>query len=212
MPRSRRSLIGLVALLIVLAGCGSMSGPMLIPSDPALEDLAWLTGAWVTDAEHSDTRTEEIWSTPDGSVMLGTSRTVTLAGVPAERQTLAFEFLRIEHAGAGEVIYHASPGGTSATPFTLTERTATRFVFTNPGHDYPQTIIYEQQYEGTLFVRIEGVEQGEPKAAEWVFRRARLMSGLTEAERRARARRELWHDRQIYEDSLLYRLFNSPYD
>ena len=55
-------------------------------------------------------------------------------------------------------------------------------------------------------MRIEGVENGQSKSSEWRMRRARLLSGLTEAERRRRA---LYHRlrmrrEQIYEDSLIF--------
>jgi hypothetical protein len=171
-------------------------------------DLAFLTGAWVTEIEDG-MRTEELWTTPDGGTMLGVNRTIVVGDdEETDRRTVAFEFLRIEHTGEGEIIYYAAPAGRDPpAPFTLIERSPTRFVFENPEHDFPQRIIYEQQRDG-LLLRIEGIEDGAVKSREWFLRRARLLSGLTEQERWEREARDRARWDQIEQDSLIYRHFH----
>jgi hypothetical protein len=198
--------ISLLLVPLFVAACAS-ERPALVPRDEALMDLAFLTGAWVTDIENGR-RTEELWTTPDGGTMLGVSRTIAIGDDEEnDRRTVAFEFLRIEHTGDDEIIYYAAPAGRDPpTPFTLIQRSPTRFVFENPEHDFPRRIIYEQQRDG-LLLRIEGVENGEAKSSAWFLRRARLFSGLTEQERweREARRRERWE--QLEEDSFLYHRF-----
>jgi len=207
-------------LIVLLIGIVSLSGcvlltdvPRLIPSDPELEDLAFLTGAWVTEADETGMRREEIWTTPDGGTMLGVSRVIAVAKKAEERRTVGSEYLRIERSETGEVrLLRAGVVGESGRWFALIERTPTRFVFTNPEGAYPETITYEQLYEGRLLIRLEGEEEGQVKSEERVLRRARLMSGLTEAERRDREMRQLWREEQIYEDSMIYRPHWSHYE
>lgn len=124
---------------------------------PSLEDLLWLAGYWAGSA--GGTTMEEVWTEPAGGVMLGLHRDVT-AGGPA-----FFEYLRIEQRES-EVVYIASPRGTGATEFTLVSTGDAEVVFENPGHDYPQRIIYRR--EGDLLIaRIEGNVSGETQGQEW---------------------------------------------
>jgi hypothetical protein len=198
-------------LVLLLIGAGCASEQTLVPADPDLADLAFLTGAWVTEIEDG-VRTEELWTTPDGGMMLGVNRTVAIGeDEQTGRRTVAFEFLRIEHTGDDEIIYYAAPEGRSpATPFRLTDRSPMHLVFSNPDHDYPRRIIYAQQDDGSLLVRIEGVEDGREKSSRWILRRARLLSGLTEFER-DRIERERWHMRQTQRDSMMMRRGTGSY-
>ncbi len=201
-------LIVSLLLLASLTACTS-SRPILAPCDPALMDLAFLTGVWSTEVGEDGVRTEEFWSTPDAGTMLGVNRTIAVSETdPDDRRTVSFEFLRVEHTADDEIIYFAAPEGCHPpTPFRLVDRSPTRFVFENPEHDYPQTVIYEQQPEGRLLLRIEGVENGEQRSSEWLMQRARLLSGLTQAELRQREIRAYWRFQQIYEDSLFFRSY-----
>ena len=80
-------------------------------------------------------------------------------GVPADR----------EHTPQG-IGYLASPGGRHpATPFGLIDSGARRATFENPDPDFPQRIIYERR-GNELTVRIEGVENDQPKSQEWSWR------------------------------------------
>ena len=90
------------------------------------------------------------------------------------------------------------------TSFRLIEQSATRFVFENPEHDYPQRIIYAQQNDGSLLMRIEGVENGQEESSEWLLRRANLRSGLTDHELRQLQMRADWYRWHSFNDYYFY--------
>ena len=123
-----------------------------------LQDVAWMAGHW--SGTSNGVTMEEVWLAPSGGLMTGMHR-----DVKGER-TLFFEFLRIEATKDG-VVYFAQPKGNPPTPFKLVEASATRAVFANPEHDYPQRIIYFLR-EGKLCARTEG--EGH-EAEEWCWSR-----------------------------------------
>ena len=144
----------LIALLIPVA----VAGP-----DAKLSDLAWLAGSWT--GSQGETRIEEHWTTPAGGMMVGMHR-----DLPRGRSAF-FEFLRIVEA-EGEIAYLAMPAGRHPpTRFRLLSMSERRVVFENPGHDFPQRILYWIDDEGILHARIEGEEDGETREAEWTYRR-----------------------------------------
>jgi ketosteroid isomerase-like protein len=97
-------------------------------SDPALQPLAFLAGAW-----RADDGTLEIW-TPAGDALFG----VAFAGAGFECAILAVV--------DGAITYKAMPGGRAAVPFVLDAATLAdgdaRFI--NPAHDDPQVIHYRR--------------------------------------------------------------------
>ena len=131
------------------------------PAKAAIGDLAWLAGAWVgTRGTDGATSIEERWSPPLGGAMLGTSRTVRAGAMRA------FEFLRVVERDGG-LVYVAQPGGRPPTEFVLTEISATRAVFANPRHDFPQRITYELSAEGGLAASIGYTKGGRPQRFEF---------------------------------------------
>lgn len=124
-----------------------------------LEQLAWLAGYW------GDERTEECWLPPAGKLMLGVNRSVGI------KQT-SFEFLRIEQRQDG-IYYLASPGGGPPTEFALVELAPQRVTFSNPQHDFPQTIVYTRQ-QAQLLVSVSGDIAGRPRQLEWRWRQRDL--------------------------------------
>lgn len=144
-----------VAVAIALA-----AGSQEAPGKVALDELAWLAGHWQGSAD--GVVTEELWLAPAGGLMLGLHREVA-PGRPA-----AFEYLRIEVRGLGPV-YVASPGGGAATEFPMVASGPMEAVFENPGHDFPQRIIYRREGD-TLIARIEGEVDGRQRSAQWEWR------------------------------------------
>jgi len=132
--------------------------PMPAPAKAAMEDLEWLTGAWV--GTRGSSSIEERWSPPGGGAMLGVSRTVRGGAM------VAFEFLRIVERDGG-LVYVAQPGGNPPTEFVLTELGLTRAVFDNPRHDYPKRIVYELSDEGRLSATIGYARGGTPRRLEF---------------------------------------------
>ena len=130
----------------------------LLAGAPAVESLAWMSGAWQgRDADGSEM--EEVWLAPKGGTLLGLHRDT------AGGKTVSFEFLRIAEGPEG-VVYWASPQGRPATPFKLSESGPKRAVFANPAHDFPKRILYWIDEAGAMHARIEG--EGAP-AMEWTW-------------------------------------------
>ena len=122
----------------------------------------WMAGFWRLDAPDG-TRVEEHWTSTGGGMMLGMSKTV-----PAKGKT-SFEFLRIgEHEG--KLAYFAMPQGRPATIFPLRSNDASRVVFENLAHDFPQRIIYWRDGK-KLCARIEGKIKGEVEGEQWCYSR-----------------------------------------
>jgi hypothetical protein len=122
-----RQLPAAIATLLVIAGAGAA------PPAPSLD---WLAGHWC--AERGDETVEEVWLPPHGGVAVGMSR--TLSG----DRTAAFEYLRIIDID-GLPAYVAQPGGRSPTTFRMTASGVQWVRFENPGHDFPQRIVYRRE-------------------------------------------------------------------
>jgi len=103
--------------------------------------------------------------TASGGMMLGMHRDVK-SGAKTE-----FEFLRIEQQD-GKLVYQAMPFGHPPTPFPMKTMAATRVVFENPQHDFPQRIIYWRKGE-QLCARVEGTIGGKQESEEWCWTRVK---------------------------------------
>ena len=121
-------------------------------------DLGWMSGHWQT----ADGATEEDWSAPRAGMMLGTSRTIQ-SGVARD-----YEFLRIQAGADGVPVYWASPNGAPPVGFRLTRAGPGSATFDNPGHDYPQRIVYRRDGEA-LVATISAIDDSH--ATSWTYRR-----------------------------------------
>lgn len=147
-----------VAGLIAVVGWG-MSIHVLAQATGPIERLAWLAGSW--QGVSGTTAIEEHWTAPRGGTMVGMHRDVEGG------KTSGFEYARIV-ADTNALVYYASPGGRPPTPFTAIEVGASRVVFENRAHDFPQRVIYWR--EGTtLHARIEGEQNGKALFEEWAW-------------------------------------------
>ena len=141
------------ALLILLVLAGAPPAPDK-PTSAQLEDLAWLAGSWSGDilGAGASTRFETHYTTPQGGVILSTSKAFGKDG------TLRwFEFERFEvRDGVLQVIPH--PNGTASVPFALVEYdpAAKRAVFANSQHDYPNRLTYQRVAEDRLLILVAG--------------------------------------------------------
>jgi len=84
----------------------------------------------------------------------------------------SFEFMRIEQAADGSLVYQAQPAGRPATPFKLKSMSESRVEFENAEHDFPQRIIYWRKGE-QLCARVEGTLGGKPESEEWCWNRSK---------------------------------------
>ena len=130
--------------------------PMPPHAKAVIDDLRWLSGAWV-GTRSSGSSIEERWSPPLGGAMLAVSRSVNTSG-----KMVAFEYLRVIERDGG-LVYVAQPGGKAQTEFVLTELTANLAVFENPRHDYPKRIVYELSADGALSATIGQTKGGTPR-------------------------------------------------
>ncbi len=138
----------------------------------AVASLAWLNGCWAGTVNQRDFR--EQWSPLRGDVLLGVGSTVY------QGKAQSYEYLRIERRPDG-VYYVALPSGQKEDAFKLvaikTDDQDTIFTFSNPQHDFPQTIIYRRATEGWLYAQVEGKLNGEAKQIIYPMRRIDCESG-----------------------------------
>ena len=168
-----------LSLSLALAACaqapaapsGSRGSESPAASGP-LAPLAWLSGCWRGSVNQRDFR--EHWLPLRGDLLIGAGHTVN-AG-----RTQDYEFVRIEPRGDG-IHYVAMPSGQKESAFRLgepkTDGADTIFTFTNPAHDFPQTIVYRRATGGWLYVHVEGKLGGEERRIIYPFRRVDCESG-----------------------------------
>lgn len=153
----RISDINKVASLMVMA----MAPMAAIPA--TIDDLAWLSGCWA--AADQEAGSGEQWMPPAGGTMFGVSRSVR------DGKTVAFEFIRIVEQEDGGLEFIASPSGQSTTSFSMSSVNDKEVIFENPGHDFPQRIIYRLMSEEVLLGRIEGTTNGTERAVDFPMER-----------------------------------------
>jgi hypothetical protein len=146
----------LVALLVASA---ALPAPAQEPSAPLQEaptihDLGFLVGCWEGELGSSGRRVRETWSALGGQMMLVTGQMF------GQGSTTFFEFARVEARG-WEVVYVPYPSGRESVPFRLIETGEGRAVFENPGHDFPQRIVYRLDDGGRLVATASGGERSQ---------------------------------------------------
>lgn len=165
LPFFPASIVAAVALLTSPAAHAQVT-------DAPLGALAWLSGCWRGSVNQREFR--EHWMPLRGELLIGVGHTV------AGDKTQDYEFLRIESRADG-LFYVAAPRNQKETAFKLTGRTSDGpdeiFTFTNPAHDFPQTIVYRRGSEGWLYVHVEGKLGGEARRVIYPFRRVDCGSG-----------------------------------
>ena len=151
--------------MLMMMAVAALGLVVVAPPAPAttVEGLAWLQGTWAgeKDGVHSD----EVWTSAGGGAILGVHRDVK-AG-----RMVSWEFLRIQATATGVTLF-ASPQSAPPTPFTLVESGATRAVFENKAHDFPQRVVY-RRCGPDLCARIEVTMNGRPAKQEWRYTRTK---------------------------------------
>lgn len=159
--REDRSLV--FGLLIPTLSLATLLGAAPPAERPTVEALDWLAGCWASEGEERGSG--ESWTPPAGGTMLGVSRTVR------EGRTRSHEFVLIRETEAGGLDYVAHPSGQEPATFGLVRLGEREAVFENPGHDFPQRIVYRLDDAGVLRARIEGTVDGEARAVDFPMRR-----------------------------------------
>lgn len=153
----RRLVRAAVPLLLALAA-SARSAP-----EASVSEFSWLTGCWAgVDAEFG---TGELWTPPAGGTMLGVSRTVRGG------KTVEYEFMQIGEVAPGKLAFIAHPSGQAKAAFPLVRSSQGELVFEDPGHDYPQRIIYRLVEPRLLHARIEGVRNGQVRSVDYQMTR-----------------------------------------
>lgn len=142
--------------ILVLVASFSFAGTAALAADeaaakPTLDDLAFMAGCWEGDLGEGAT-IRETYTAPRGGLMFGNSQ-VTAGGA-----TQFYEVSRIT-ADENGVVYRPHPSTNQAeVPFPLVRVSATEAVFENPGHDFPQRIVYRVPAAGQLVASIEKMD------------------------------------------------------
>jgi len=149
-----RSILLFLMLLPVLA---------LARTTEPITSAAWLAGCWAVDGKEAGTG--EQWMAPAGGTMLGAGRTVK------DGKTVGFEFMQIRSSEEGKLEFVAMPSGQNETTFSLVSSTEGSLVFENPGHDFPQRIMYRSISTDQIIGRAEGSVSGSLRGIDFPMSR-----------------------------------------
>ena len=175
MPNAAEIVIATAALLTTSAAHAQTPAavaptlPAVAAADSAealaqLAQLAWLGGCWRSDG--GEAGTVEHWLPPVAGTMMGVSRTVRRG------RTVTHEFMQIRPGDDGRLAFLAQPAGQAATRFPVLRFAPGEVVFENPGHDFPQRVIYRQDAPGHLQARIEGLRNGALRGVDFPMTKA----------------------------------------
>ena len=126
-------------------------------------DLSWLSGYWLSC--DGGREVSETWSDDRAGVLANTTLTIAASRASVETATITRD-----ETG---MTFHARPDGQAPADFALSDSGPMRVVFSNPGHDFPQRVIYSRTGE-LLSARIEGRISGRDRVIDWSYRKAEL--------------------------------------
>jgi hypothetical protein len=159
-----RRLILLVLALPLAVFAADPKKPAKAPPPPVIAKVAWLAGSW--RLEKAGRVVEEQWMAPAGGVMLGMGRTI------AKGKMVEYEFTQIREGPGGELFFIAQPSGQKEAAFKVLTMADNAIVFENKEHDFPQTIGYALQADGSLLAFIEGAAaDGTTKRIEFAYQK-----------------------------------------
>ncbi len=162
-----------VVVTVLVAGVTPYANASPARPSPAgdwtVEDLSWMAGCW----QHStkDQAVQESWLKPAGGAMQGHARVIS------QGKTVFREFVYIEKTLEGiimnVVLPKVAPKAPTTTPFKLIRLEKQQAIFENPEHDFPTRIIYRKERDGSLFARIEGLQDGKAVSEDFPYKRTR---------------------------------------
>jgi hypothetical protein len=132
-------------------------------TSPRIEQLAWLAGTW----RHETARMtfEETWKKVGDSLLQGESITISRS----DGKTIASEALILAEMG-GEIFYIAKPAqNPMPVAFRLVRFEKGSVAFENAEHDFPTTIAYSLNQDGSLDAKVEGLVNDKPKTIHFHF-------------------------------------------
>jgi len=140
--------------IIVLAFCScSMK--------KAVDRLYWLKGTWSSGSDY------EVWEKENSRELSGCAYYIR------NDDTTYTETLKIVERNDSVFYIATVPDQNNGKPieFYLRYTSNKKFVFYNPNHDFPQTIIYRKVDEDTFFIKITGIENGIKRFVSYTMRR-----------------------------------------
>ncbi|HSI51603.1 MAG TPA: DUF6265 family protein [Ideonella sp.] len=158
-PASRQLLAALASTAFLAASPPLHAQAAADPFTP----VAWLAGCW--QIEGGEAGTVEQWMAPAGGAMLGMSRTIQRG------QLREFEFMQFQLDPTGKLSFVAQPQGRPPTAFALAAAGDRQARFSNPQHDFPQTVIYQAVGNDRLLARIEGPRNGQLRGIDFPMKR-----------------------------------------
>jgi hypothetical protein len=137
---------------------GGIMAYKIIPYSP----FSWLEGTWTRPLKLG--MGFERWRLlPDGSLE-------GEGGVTEDGHTEIFEKLWIKRFG-DHWVYMAAPGNNAPTLFTYQGTVNDLIIFKNEEHDFPNTIVYQKNRDGSMTASISGKQDGKEKAVKFEFKR-----------------------------------------
>jgi hypothetical protein len=119
------------------------------------KDLSWLAGKWQNTSPEAISY--ENWT------VLNDSTLVAVSGFIKGKDTVVLETVSLEERN-GELNYIPTVKDQNEgkpVPFKLIEAAGDSFVFSNPGHDFPDKITYIRKSEKSILAKISGKIQGQ---------------------------------------------------
>jgi len=157
-----------VLTIVMMMFLPRMSMAQAAGDEPSPITPLWLAGCWEVTA--GELVIEEHWMAARGGTLLGMSRTVRGG------QLAGYELLLLYEEASGW-IYEAHPSGQPTASFRSSAITDTSIIFSNPDHDFPQTIAYFRIGSDSLLARIAGERGGQPRQVEFPYRRVPCLGG-----------------------------------
>lgn len=151
--------LSMILMLVALSGVGVSRSA----GDHQDEETPrWLAGCW--KASVRDLTIEEQWMAFSAGSMLGMSRTIR------NGELTGYELLLLQQEDR-DWLYEAHPSGQRAASFVSVALSDTTVVFSNPEHDFPQTITYVRTNPDSLLATIAGEEDGRFREYQFPYRR-----------------------------------------
>jgi uncharacterized protein DUF6265 len=149
-------------LMVMALVTAAIAQPRAVQVPLGIERLGWLQGCWALTKAQSDI--EEYWMAPKGTSMLGIGRTMRGAIL------VEYEMMLIRQT-EDHLVFEAHPSNQPVALFYSIDVSASRIVFENQKHDFPQRIGYERK-GSALLAWIEGTQNGKSRRIEFPYMRS----------------------------------------
>lgn len=149
-------------ILVYMSACTNTTKEKSV----TVKELSWLEGEWINDAD-TPAVTYETWKTINDSLMTGEGYSIE------NGDTVFHERLEIKVSDNTICYIPSVDNQNEGKPivFKLKNAKDGLFEFSNPQHDFPQTITYQKAGNDSLFAWIEGINNGKQSKLSFPFRK-----------------------------------------